>query len=89
MLKTKTEPVKVGPVELDIIIFADKNVWLSNNFINAELKGKFNIKTVKETLAYTGDIATVRGVVNFNGHEFQIDNGKLQFNDNPAFDPLF
>ncbi|HPG57072.1 MAG TPA: translocation/assembly module TamB domain-containing protein [Candidatus Wallbacteria bacterium] len=89
MFKTKKEPVKVGPVELDIIIFADKNVWLTNNFINAELKGKFNIKTVKENLAYTGDIATVRGVVNFNGHEFQIDNGKLQFNDNPAFDPLF
>lgn len=89
MFKTKKEPVKVGPVELDIIIFADKNVWLSNNFINAELKGKFNIKTVKENLAYTGDIAAVRGVVNFNGHEFKIDNGKLQFNDNPAFDPLF
>jgi hypothetical protein len=89
MFKTKKEPVKVGPVELDLIIFADKNVWLSNNFINAELKGKFNIKTVKENLAYTGDIAAVRGVVNFNGHEFKIDSGKLQFNDNPAFDPLF
>ena len=89
MFKTKKEPVKVGPVELDIIIFADKNVWLSNNFINAELKGKFNVKTVKENLAYTGDIAAVRGVVNFNGHEFKIDSGKLQFNDNPAFDPLF
>lgn len=89
LLKTKAEPVRVGPIELDIIIFADKNVWLSNNFINAELKGKFNVKTVKENLAYTGDIAAVRGVVNFNGHEFQIDNGKLQFNDNPAFDPLF
>lgn len=89
MFKVKKDPLKVGPVELDIIIFADKNVWLSNNFINTELKGKFNLKTSKENLAYTGDISTVRGSVNFNGHEFKIDDGKLQFNDNPIFDPVF
>lgn len=89
ILSAKRENVEVGPVELDIIIFADKNVWISNPFINAELQGKFTLKTEKSKLVYTGEMATVRGTAIFNNHEFKISEGKLQFNNDPIFDPLF
>ena len=89
ILAAKRENVEVGPVELDVIIFADKNVWISNSFINAELQGKFTLKTNKSKLVYTGEMSAVRGSAIFNNHDFKIVEGKLQFNNDPIFDPLF
>ncbi|MEZ7891208.1 MAG: translocation/assembly module TamB domain-containing protein [Candidatus Wallbacteria bacterium] len=89
MLKTKVEPITVGNIELDVIIFADKNIWLSNNFINTELNGKITLKTAKNKLVYNGDVSTIRGTANFNRREFKITEGKILFNSNPLFDPLF
>ncbi len=89
LFKAKREPLSVGPLELDVIIFADKNVWLANSFVNAEIKGKFTLKSSKNNLVYTGVMNTVRGNAIFNNKEFKITEGKLQFNDNPMFDPLF
>ncbi|OGG05160.1 MAG: hypothetical protein A3F83_09500 [Candidatus Glassbacteria bacterium RIFCSPLOWO2_12_FULL_58_11] len=78
----------VSPVNYNITFSAQDDFWLRNR--NASIKLTANLRAVQQdTLPrITGQIATVTGYYSLFGRRFRIRYGSLQFQGEPAVNPL-
>jgi translocation and assembly module TamB len=78
---------------LDLMLRAQKNIWIRHPDLVAELSGDVRAaKRPERDIDLTGRIDVVRGWLNFQGRRFQLSRGAIQFAGgdkiNPALDIL-
>jgi autotransporter translocation and assembly factor TamB len=78
---------------LDLMLRAQKNIWIRHPDLVAELSGDVRAaKRPERDIDLTGRIDVVRGWLNFQGRRFQLSRGGIQFTGgdkiNPALDIL-
>jgi translocation and assembly module TamB len=73
---------------LDVTLTVQRNTWISHPDASVELEGRVVARKQPEgELQLTGRIETVRGWMNFQGRQFQLSQGMIEFTDGRKIDP--
>lgn len=72
-------------VVLDITLVADKQAFLRGYGVDAELKGEIKIAGTVAEPEFSGVIKTVRGHYEVLGKRFDLDEGRVEFQDESIF----
>ncbi len=66
------------PVDLYIIVQAERGLWLRNSYMNIELAADITVLTQDGRPVFTGGINVVRGTINVLNKDFRITQGSVE-----------
>jgi hypothetical protein len=66
------------PVDLYIIVQAERGLWLRNSYMNIELAADITVLTQDGRPVFTGSISVVRGTINVLNKDFRITQGSVE-----------
>ena len=76
-------------IALDLTVIIPRNLWVTDDRANIELKGDVKIyKVYKQSPSIMGTIESIRGHYTFYNKEFEIQKGIVQFQGLSKVNPL-
>ncbi|MGE0614318.1 MAG: translocation/assembly module TamB domain-containing protein [Bacteriovoracia bacterium] len=75
--------------KLNINVNAEDEVVVKNDLFDAELKAKVKIVNTTDVPRLLGSADVIRGTLNFKDRSFQIDSGRVDFDNPTVLDPKF
>ena len=84
-VSTAEEPPAYG---LDLTVQIPKNCWVRNEAANIEMQGKLRVLQQEGQLGLLGELETIRGTYSLYRNNFNIDQGKVIFDDLAEINPL-
>ncbi len=86
--RKREEGIRSGDFSYDLKISADEgNIWLKNEDVDVELKGKIFAKGTGNVPQLSGSFETKRGFIYYLDHTFTIEKGVFRFTNSPEFNP--
>ena len=68
-------------LKLDVHLVADKNIFIQNNLVNAELKTDLFITGTEERIGLRGIVQALRGNANVRGNRYRILRANIDFTE--------
>lgn len=81
------QPSFIKNIDGELTLTIPRNTWITSPEMNIELSGKINVVKKQEVIELFGNINTVRGELEIYGKEFQVVEGKINFNGGKEFNP--
>ena len=83
------QPGFMKPLEADIIVTAERDLWVKGKEENIEIKGRVNVKKRPgHPFVVLGKANAVRGTYMFRNRLFKISDGNLTFTGAEKIDPI-
>lgn len=82
-------PQSEVPMDVDLMISGERNIWLTNEEANLELKiTNLNVRMEGPVLFLAGTIEVLQGTYSYLDKDFKITEGKVRFLNDSKLDPL-
>lgn len=75
---------KTYPLNYDVNIIADDNVFVRGKGLSSEWKGAVHLTGKNAAVAAEGTLTLLKGDFNFSGKQFTLTQGEITFNDKPT-----
>jgi len=82
-------PSNATPMDVDLTINGERNIWLTNEEANLELKiTNLNVRMEGAVLFLAGTIEVLQGTYSYLDKDFKITEGKVRFTNDSEMNPL-
>jgi hypothetical protein len=82
-------PSNEVPLDVDLMINGERNIWLTNEEANLELKiVNLNVRMEGAVLFLAGTIDVIQGTYSYLDKDFKITEGRVRFLNDSKMDPL-